>query len=1317
MRKFLAVALIACLCLFPAAAQADDDHVSGDNLIFNPDFSESSEILPLPVGWALDAYRNDASSVQTSLEVQEDGSVALRLANPVSNDSRVYQQVDVESGTVYRLTALVKTESVSGGQGATLSIDNYSLDGSYCYSESVSGDAGWTSLALYFRTGEQQTQIRVALRLGGYGAESGGAAWFSSVALYACDDVESGVIIDLANAAGDSASSVSDTGHTGESEQSGMSAFSIMLVACAIIAVACGLLYVRVLRNEADGISNPNRPNIVLGIVLVIAFVLRLVLSLIFVGHPTDIACFMAWGNAVLEHGVSGFYTSGMFADYPPGYMYVCGAIAGLCRLLGISYGSPGMVFLYKIPATLADIASAWLVYRIARKQGVREVFALTLAGLLALNPTAMFISGAWGQIDSVLTLGIVAACYLLLGDRLIVAGAIYGLAILFKPQALMFGPLLAVAYFVKIYQSRPRGKAILHTVLAVLSAFAVLFLSALPFKGTQPFGWLIQKYLATTTSYQYATIEAFNFPALLGDNWAPVDTRVLGIPYSVWGPLFIGLAVLLGAGLYVFSSREHTLAGGRQQRVSAPMHEGALYLSAACMLGMIFTFGHYMHERYLFPVLLLLLMAYLYERDRRILISFCGMTVTLLINALAAMYIVDHQWLRGSVYDAITRTGAALELVSFLYLLWISIDILIRDRVHKPVAARSPVFTPHEIKRTSRADSSPVLPPLPTDNHLVYTRKDRWLLLGLVLVYGVVALTNLGTLSAPETYWQPETPGETITVEFPAETTVGEYWVYGNIQNNGILLLRTDDGHEETYTQTYDVMFRWDRVQTAFTARRIELQLYSGSLKLNEIAFFDTEGNRIDAVVLHPSGTQAALLDEQNTVPDRPSYFNGMYFDELYHARTAYEHLHNLAPYENSHPPLGKLIIAVGIAIFGMNPFGWRIMGTLIGIAMLPVLYAFGKRLFKKTEYAFLCAALFAFDFMHFTQTRIATIDVYAVFFILLMYYYMYQYITMNFFTDGLAKTMKPLALSGLFFGLGAASKWTCIYAGAGLAVLFFGSLLARYREYAALTQRSGERQSAQLSAEKPEEKQGTERERELVKPFWNNVLYTLLWCCLFFLLVPFTIYFCSYLPYYICEAGRTEGYGLADAFGTFWRYQDFMYSYHSGLTATHPYQSAWWQWPFTMRPMWYYSGNDAAAGIVSTLTASGNPAVWWVSTVGAVALLFLRVSGSVKPDRAQQIFCVGVLANYLPWVLVPRCTFIYHFFATVPFLLMAAVYLLQKGEERYPKLACVKWIWLGLAVLLFVLLYPGLSGLPIPAWWGAIIKHLPGGALMYGA
>ncbi len=175
-------------------------------------------------------------------------------------------------------------------------------------------------------------------------------------------------------------------------------------------------------------------------------------------------------------------------------------------------------------------------------------------------------------------------------------------------------------------------------------------------------------------------------------------------------------------------------------------------------------------------------------------------------------------------------------------------------------------------------------------------------------------------------------------------------------------------------------------------------------------------------------------------------------------------------------------------------------------------------------------------------------------------------------------------------------------------------------------------------------------------------------------------------------------------------------MFSYHSGLNATHPYQSSWWQWPFTLRPMWY-AFSSSANGQISTLTASGNPAVWWVSTIGAIVLLMQRCSGKIKPDRALQVICVGVLANYLPWVLVPRCTFIYHFFATVPFLLMATVYALAKWEEREPRIKWVKWVWLGVAILLFVLLYPGISGLWIPRSWALILKKLPGGALMYGA
>ena len=73
-----------------------------------------------------------------------------------------------------------------------------------------------------------------------------------------------------------------------------------------------------------------------------------------------------------------------------------------------------------------------------------------------------------------------------------------------------------------------------MRTVLAVLAALAVLLVLSLPFRGTQDFWWLIGKYFATVTSYDYASIEAFNFPSLLGLNWKPTDTEVLGVSYRV---------------------------------------------------------------------------------------------------------------------------------------------------------------------------------------------------------------------------------------------------------------------------------------------------------------------------------------------------------------------------------------------------------------------------------------------------------------------------------------------------------------------------------------------------------------------------------------------------------------------------------------------------------------------------------------------------------------------------------------------------------------------------------------------------------------
>ncbi len=1277
MRKRIALFCALLALLLPAAALAES---AGKNLLYNGDFSVHADTAALPSGWAFAAY--DAAESAAKTNVDEDG-VFVTIYNDAATDARISQTIDAAPDTCYLIAALVKTEDVAGGTGASLSIDNYSIDGTYCYSENLHGTNDWRRVEMYVLTGPEQTQLCVALRLGGYGTTARGRASFRDVIVYQTDAPEGADVIKLATENG-SISGTSDDGGAFAAADSKEGYFGMVLAVCLLGAGLYTLLYRRSLRYERAAYTSSLSPRGTLIALLAGAFVARTILSLLFFGHSTDINCFMAWGNAMRSLGARGFYTSGMFADYPPAYMYVCGFLSWLCNLLNIPYGSDAMALVFKLPATLADLGSAYFLYRIAKRAGVSETFSLMLAALLAFNPVTMFVSGAWGQIDTVLGLLLVLTCWLFLEDRKILAGAVYGLAILLKPQALMLGPLLAAAYIVEI-PGAGWGKRLGKTCLAVLAAFAALFVLSLPCMGTQKWYWLAEKYVSTASSYPYASIEAFNLFALFGGNWRPVASTMLGVPYYVWGTIGILLSVAAACTLY-YKGR------GRSR--------GALYLTGALMIIMIFTLGHYMHERYLVPALMLLLAAYAYYRDRRILLAFGGISLPALVNVLSAMYIVDHQSARGGLYEGITRGAAFLEVAACFFLLVVCIDILWKGRVLAPLDA--PKRAPRALPDLTRDASGSGALPGSYDAKLHYKKRDFVYIGVLTLAFAVLTLTNLGTLRAPQTFWQTDTLGSSVTIAFDEPRHIAEYRVYGNIADGGVLLLDTGET-QETFTQTYDEMFRWACTDADFVADRVTLSLYSGGLKLNEVAFFDADGALVPCRVVDADQADGGnLVDEQDTVPEIPSYYNGMYFDELYHGRTAYEHLNNLAPYENSHPPLGKLFIMLGVLVFGMCPFGWRVVGALFGVAMLPVLYAFGKRIFRgSSEYALTLTTLFALDFMHFTQTRIATIDVYAVFFILLMYYYMYQYLCMNFFVDGLHKTLKPLALAGLFFGLGAACKWTCIYAGAGLAILLLCSLTARYLEYVRI------------------QRDGTKADRERVKGFWTLTGKTLLWCCLFYVAIPFAIYFASYTPYFIYEAGQSasSAYGIGDMFRTFGRYQEFMYSYHSGLNATHPYQSSWYAWPFTIKPMWYYFNSYAGGKFVSTISASGNPAIWWVSTLGAVALLIERIGKRIAPDNALKIFCVGILANYLPWVLVTRCTFIYHFFATVPFLLMATVYLLWKFEQRYMEAKYVKWVWIGIAALFFILLYPGLSGYAVSPQWASFLKNLPGGKLMYGA
>ncbi len=578
--------------------------------------------------------------------------------------------------------------------------------------------------------------------------------------------------------------------------------------------------------------------------------------------------------------------------------------------------------------------------------------------------------------------------------------------------------------------------------------------------------------------------------------------------------------------------------------------------------------------------------------------------------------------------------------------------------------------------------------------------KQDYIIMASMTLIYLVLALVNLGSLNVPKTGWMPVTAGEGFTVDFGRQVNISRICYY---QGHGqgwhidgsyrVEYMDQDGEFKPLGSFEKDDFYKWGYSNVHATTDRIRLIVDEPGGTLLEVGFFEDGSDKplTDFLIveknidMNDEGSVENLFDENVKIEYNPSFMTSTYFDEIYHARTAYEHLNKLEPYENTHPPLGKLFIAAGIALFGMNPFGWRIIGTLFGAAMIPVMYLFGRKMFEKRFYGFCAAFLMMFDFMHFTQTRIATIDVYATFFIIFMYYYMYDSFMYRSYTLGYRQSLKPLFFSGLFFGIGVACKWISIYAGAGLALLFF---VAKYIEYKDYKKALGDRNL---------------KNTQLVKDFIPlHITKTMAYCVVFFVIIPIIIYLLSYIPFMMIPG---QGHGVANV----WKLQLHMFNYHSGLNATHSFASPWYQWPIMYKPTWFYSGSDMPHGIVSTIVTMGNPAIWWVGIASFVASLLISIK---KRDKKMAVVYVAFAFQYLPWVLVSRITWIYHFFSSVPFLILTIVYIIKYIIEKYKDSYSVAEevqslyirysvvaAYLGIVFILFVLFYPVLSGMPVSA------------------
>src|SRR3989475_10835939 len=166
--------------------------------------------------------------------------------------------------------------------------------------------------------------------------------------------------------------------------------------------------------------------------------------------------------------------------------------------------------------------------------------------------------------------------------------------------------------------------------------------------------------------------------------------------------------------------------------------------------------------------------------------------------------------------------------------------------------------------------------------------------------------------------------------------------------------------------------------------------------------------------------------------------------FDELYFANDAHYDLLG-RDYFDPEPPLAKLIIALGIQLFGFNSFGWRFMPALFGTALIPLMYMLARQLLTVRFFAVAAGVLTAFDGLTFVEARTAVIDIIPITLVVLAYLLFHLHLN----ADTVSRRRWMIVLTGITLGLALGAKWTTLAAYGVIIVILVFRLIVRWTRY----------------------------------------------------------------------------------------------------------------------------------------------------------------------------------------------------------------------------------------------------------------------------
>jgi dolichyl-phosphate-mannose--protein O-mannosyl transferase len=417
-----------------------------------------------------------------------------------------------------------------------------------------------------------------------------------------------------------------------------------------------------------------------------------------------------------------------------------------------------------------------------------------------------------------------------------------------------------------------------------------------------------------------------------------------------------------------------------------------------------------------------------------------------------------------------------------------------------------------------------------------------------------------------------------------------------------------------------------------------------------------------------------AVVFDETYYVPDANSILrHGV---ELNHVKNVNDLLvqgnPNIFQYTNghltgevvAHPPLGKIMMAIGQWTFGLNSFGWRVSAAVVGTLAILMLARIVRRMTRSTMLGCAAGLLLALDGLELVLSRTAILDIFLMFWVLAAFGLLVidrdRTVARMTAADaaqapgdvtgpGLGIRWLRVA-AGLCLGAAVATKWNglwFLFAFAGLAVAW--DLGARRAAGFRNWQLGGLRHDAK-------------------------------WLPLWFFAAPLVVYMVSWSGWFATGNGYDRSLAAANgnhtpvwsAIDSWYQYNHWMYQFGVNLSSFQSYKSNPVGWMVLARPISFYWCSSPKCGVptgqASEVLAIGTPLIWWGGTLALVFCLFWWLSGLIgdlvfrrtpRRDWRAAAALLGVAAGWLPWVWYAwhdnRTEFYYYAVVYEPFMIIA--------------------------------------------------------------